>query len=259
METLTDKKAIDFVKKLYGMNQILKNIYKNEPNFSPTYILTNNKAYFYDIDCIPELLKYHFNEKLSEDKFQVTLNSKEFFSVFKESTNLKGIFKVDINKENIIIYYKDENEIPRKFMISKDSDYNKAMILHIKQYEEEVKKEDVKSEITVNEEIIKTLNEQKTLTHLIADLEENIVYIKDLINTKDLQPHKCIEFFLCKKFLNGLSYKIKSLKKGDIVEYTPINIKVNSIKFTNNNFNLTVTLKLKNEDKIEHQFMICEF
>ena len=36
--TITGKDVKDFIKKLYEVNQLMKSIYKDEPNFFPVYI-----------------------------------------------------------------------------------------------------------------------------------------------------------------------------------------------------------------------------
>lgn len=261
MKTLNDSQAVDFVKKIYNMNNIIKNVYKNEPNFSPTYVLTNKCAYYYDVDCIPEIIKYKFDENLVDDVFQITLNAKDFFGVFKESGIIKNIYLVDISKTSIIIKYKDSNNIPKTYLINKDEKYNETIMLGIRQYESEIDSQEVISEVTMKEDLIKKIYEtsNKSLEHLLIDVTNNNCHLIEDVTVEELEEVDYIEFFLCKKFLNGLSYKIKKLKKGDVVEYTPVYIKVNSIKSNDNNFNLNITLKLKNNDKIEHQFMICDF
>ena len=98
MKILKDKEVDKFIKKLYDINQILKNIYKDEPNFSPIYVLQNDKAFYFDEECIPEYIEYILDEKF-DDKFNIVINSKEFFNFFKEKENKESIDSIMIEND----------------------------------------------------------------------------------------------------------------------------------------------------------------
>lgn len=250
---LKDKDANKFIKNVYEINQIIKKIYKNLPNFKPIYYLTNSYALYIDQDCIPEIILYKINKPLCDFNFGITIDSKEFYELFKESLNVNTI----IIEENKISF--DNNE----FINNKDNLLDKY-----KEYLSLIG--DLLIEGDVNPDLINfILNEKpKELIHLAvgsSDIFQPNLYLYDefiemnknnLINEDNTSY---LEVFLNKKFILGANYKIKKLKSGDKIEYTPIHFKLSSSNNNEDYYELSLFVKLKNNDVIEHHFMICDF
>lgn len=254
--TITGKDVKDFIKKLYDVNQLMKSIYKDEPNFFPVYILNHGMALYADEDCIPEIIQYNFKEPF-KGEFYVTVDSGDFFKVFKESSVKNSITKIDIN-ENSIVFYANNCSIfslkKNEKLFSKILDKEQEYMGNVRHYDGD----EYMCEFNFPEEIINNIVnvDTKKLVHLILDVDNENIYIKDKVNLDEIESY--LEFFITKKFINGISYKIKELKKGPVKEYTPIKIYLNEA-MGGNYFDIDLVVFLKNNDTIEHHFMICDF
>jgi len=249
-----DKDASKFIKKLFDMNQIIKNIYKDEPNFSPIYTLTNTEAIYSDENCIPEILRYKFSAKISNYFFKVTVNSGDFFSVFKEASTKNSIDEVEIEENYINFKSKDSLVYTLKDSLAINKKIEDICTNYDSNIDDTI---DESYSIDLNPDIIKyIIDNNKDLISLILDAENSECYINGTIDLESLESY--LEFFVNKKFINGISYKVKHLKSGDKVEYTPIDL---IIKFGKgeNYYDITLNVNLKNSDTVEHHFMVCDF
>jgi len=105
-EIISNEKEIQkIIKNFETVNQNMKNIYCDETNFSPIYILKNDSAMYIRDDAIPAYLYYNFDEFLIDTKikFKVLVDSKNFYSFLK--TFKKEINKIVINESSIKFYY----------------------------------------------------------------------------------------------------------------------------------------------------------
>jgi hypothetical protein len=251
---LVDKELKNFLKKIYDLNQIMKNIYKDEPNFSPSYILTNKKAIYADIDCIPEIIKYDFNEPI-ETEFRVIVHASDFFSVFKDSKFKEDIKSIVINKDSI--EFCNDNSVIYK--LSDDESIITKIDTLCNNYAENCS-DNLLWDFNLKEEIIKeVVNKNKELIQLVCDVDNVEAYNIKEIDIDELEDIAYFEMFLNKKFINGISYKEKKLKSGNKIEYTPIHIRVYETPKNDIYYAVNLIVFLKNKDAIEHHFIICDF
>jgi len=247
--TLTDKKVNTFIKKLYDLNQIMKSIYKDETNFSPKYILTESKALYTDEDAIPEIVEYIFDEKF-DGEFNVIIDSKDLYDFLKDFK--KEIVKIEIEETSIKIY--NETGIIKSIYNDKVISYN--IMDKYNKYNNTYNNEEYILKTDIPEDMILYIKENnKNLIECIIDADNESVHIKDSVDISKIESY--ITFFINSKFINGLSYKIKHLKKGDVVEYTPIEVLLYEGK-GENYYNLNINVYVKN-DVIKHHFMICDY
>lgn len=260
---LTGIEVKNFIKKLYNINQIMKSIYKDEPNFSPFYILTPDAAIYTDVDCIPEIVKYNIKDKLietNEINFIITIDSGNFFSIFKETEIKNSLTKIEI-QENKIKFYIEEKII---LELNKNETITNNIINLLNIYNENIRHSENESflyEIPIPEDIIDRICNQdnKTLNHLILDCTNNTCYFKDeFLKMDNIEDISYLNLFLNKKFANGAYYKIKHLKNKDVVDYTPMSFYLNETS-VENNYDVELIVLLKNNDIIEHHFMIIDF
>jgi len=254
--TLIGKGVKNFIKKLYDINQIMKSIYKDEPNFFPVYILNNYLALYTDEDCIPEIVKYNFDEPF-EGEFIVTVDSSIFFKVFKDAATKNSIDRIEIDAESIVFYSNNKNI----YSLKKEEKIFSKILEKEQEYMGNVRHQDgddYMCKFTFPEEIINNIAnvDSKKLVHLILDVENEKVYLKNNINIENIESY--LEFFVNKKFINGISFKFKELKKGRFSEYTPIVVYLNEA-MGGNYYDVDLVVFLKNNDTIEHHFMICDF
>lgn len=252
---ISEKDADKFIKKLFDLNQHMKNIYKDEPNFSPTYKLTNFEALYADEECIPGIVNYVLDTAFITDEkidFEVSVKSQEFFSMFKEPSSRKGL-TVKIEYDSII--FESDGDVYYKLTPDKGSIHN--IDDKVESYSNKIPNDDSLAIFELNEDLIKYIcDNPKQLIHVILDFDENEVTL--LNNVTNLQDKNYLEFFINKKFSRSISYTIKKLKSGNKVEYTPVSIYVNELT-GDNNYDINLVVCLKNNDKVEHHFMIVDF
>lgn len=251
MKILTNKEAEKFIKKLYDINQIMKGIYKDEPNFAPKYILRNDIITYFDEDCIPEYLDYIINEPFNE-KFIVIVDSKDFFDFFKNKDNKKMVSHIEIDIHSI----KFKNDSKVLYECSYNKTYYNNMEFLINKYRSNFDEEPLATDIPFRVDVIKDMyNDNNKLMKLILDLNNSeVLYKSDFVPKKD---SSYMILFLNKRFFNGISYKVKSLKKGDVIEYTPMTVDLH--QSNDCNFEVKISIKLKNDDILEHHFIMCDF
>lgn len=251
---LMGKEMDSFMKKLYDINQIIKNIYKNEPNFKPKYILTNNYATYIDKECIPEYILYHISKPLIDNfYFKVVVDSGEVFNALKDKTIKESISEIII--ENDYIEFKVNSATLMKF--NKDKFYIKNFSCSRQNYRKNISFICDSCCNIDNDEIDFILNkENKSLIHYVYDFDnENLIQYDNYEYDED---SSYLELFINKKFILGASYKEKKLKSGNKIEVTPIKMKITSNK-NNSYYDINYQVKLKNDDIIEHHFMVIDF
>jgi hypothetical protein len=246
---LTDKKVSDFIKKLNDLNQIMKGIYKDETNFSPRYLLTESKALYTDEDAIPEIVEYIIDENF-EGKFTVIVDAKDLYDMLKDFK--KEIVKIEINEDSLKFY--NDNDI--LFTINNDKVISYNIIDKYNKYNNTYDNSEYILKADMSEDLIHYIKENnKELIECIIDADNECIHIKDKVDMSNIESY--ITFFINHKFLNGYSYKIKHLKKGDVVECTPVEVLLYEGK-GENYYNLNINVYVKN-DVIKHHLMICDF
>jgi hypothetical protein len=248
-EIISNEKEIQkIIKNFETVNQNMKNIYCDETNFSPIYILKNDSAMYIRDDAIPAYLYYNFDEFLinTKIKFKVLVNSKNFYSFLK--TFKKEINKIVINESSIKFYYDKDffNELCDTNWKSYELEQNEKRFLKYKE-------NDVILDIeNVNPDIIKDITEHtKDIEKYYIDFDNKKI-IKEKDDDLDLLPIQ-----LNNKFLNGIYYKIKHLKSGDVSDYSNIGVQVYNT--TIENFYMIKLIVMTKFGSLEHFFIICDY
>lgn len=267
-----EKEIKNFIKILYEINQIMKNIYCDETNFSPCYNIIINKnfckAFYYNTDCLPVMFELTLDAKnfesisdeIKEINFQSNIDSSTAFQILKQKNNINKIqiddhnIKLSLNEvvetgeDNNSSYIKDTDLT--SYNLSIFEKISKAFIDKRKLFKDELL--EIKE---IKPEIINDILNSKDLKRYIVDaMKLTLVNEEDFNNYED---GSYLILFLNKKLLNGAYFKIKKLKKGDVLDYSSITLKVRE---TDRNDIYEVSLFVNTKFGIaEHIFMISDF
>lgn len=242
-----DKEVKEFIKIISDINQNMKGVYCNEVNFSPLYILTNKFALYVNKHAVPEILYYRFNEsnKLFNYDFKIVIDSVPFFAFLRDFK--KDIKKIEINSRNIIFKNSFDKEIHKEEL---NVEYYNKSIIQMKEFNRIVKEKIYKEELKpvyINDIIKSTEN-----IEFYVDLE-NHTFSKEIINKQNLG----FSLFINKKLINGAYYKIKELKSGTKIDFTPINLEVATTS-RQDVYACKLIVNTKNGN-IEHMFMVVKY
>lgn len=267
-----NKDAVSFMKKLIDINQIMKNIYRDETNYEPKYMIYISDegeillVNYYDREALPSFLSFKSNEYYSNDNFhyrkyeedfhfKFEINSMKFFN-FCKNNKKDDITKITIEKDSLTIR-SDTNKTT--FVIYPNGQYIDDINAFIHKYlicETALNKNGVDPAImngTMSEENLKFIIDSPKLTKFYIDFNKESIIREDEVEDFG----ETVPFFLNKKFLNGKYYTVKHLKKGDVVESSKITFDL----FTTDIENFyTVILNVKSKiGTFEHIFMISDF
>lgn len=244
MKVINDEKGIrEYAKFIYELNQTFKNIYKDEPNYNSSYFVVKGNILFYDYESIPSLITAKINEEFFNFKDMVyyVKSSKGLFNWFSE--NKKDIKEIKIDEKGIIISssssvidlsLKNDDVLKyneNKKIINKYTDKLKYPIS--KDYEDIFEKDEegfIFKEDLSPDNIKYILDNDKKLIKMIVDFDDNKIY--NSIDEVE-EDHNTFSFCINKKFLIGIFYKIKKLKKGDVIDYSPIKLYVSNTEEEN--------------------------
>lgn len=271
---LTNEKEIgNFIKVIYEINQIMKNIYSEEVNFSPNYLfrIYNDECeiIYANMDCLPLVLSLKINDDLfnkipsiiKENTFETIIDSSILFQALKDKSS---ITKISFINNNIFALFNITDEENNKTIIEKqintsykDEKFHNMIKSCLGQiYNDVINRihDKIYTLEEVNPDVINNIKESKDLLLYTLNLSTNTFdkSEKVIINGND----DYIPILMNKKFLNGIYYKIKKLKKGDVLEYSKISIEL--YESMNNIFIIKFLVNTK-IGIAEHIFMISEF
>lgn len=261
------------IKVFYDVNQIMKNLYKNETSFSPIYNMSINKGfinfYYYDEESLPIFLNFKMSNDinklfsfLKDTSVRVTIDGLDFFKFLKDCKS--NITSIEINKDNIIFKGKKlikENEtfVETTYELTLDEDSFNKNSSYLTKEKELLKPELLAEFIPMNEKVIKKIYNTKQLVPVILDIDSSEICLEeDFINEGSY-----LKIYLNKKFINGLFYKVstKQTKKDPepiiTTKYPEINVK---IYITEREDIYLIIISVNNDLGIlEHKFIVSDF
>lgn len=261
------------IKVFYDVNQIMKNLYKNETSFSPIYNMSINKGfinfYYYDEESLPIFLNFKMSNDinklfsfLKDTSVRVTIDGLDFFKFLKDCKS--NITSIEINKDNIIFKGKKlikENEtfVESTYELTLDEDSFNKNSSYLTKEKELLKPELLAEFIPMSEKVIKKIYNTKQLVPVILDIDSSEICLEeDFINEGSY-----LKIYLNKKFINGLFYKVstKQTKKDPepiiTTKYPEINVK---IYITEREDIYLIIISVNNDLGIlEHKFIVSDF